>query len=436
MKKRTWYRLDNAAKIYPPTSNSRRSGVFTLSAVLNEEIDKDVLNDAVNVVLNRFPLFKVKLKRGVFWYYLEENKKPFYVAQEPPFFLQFINEEESNDYLFRVFYFNNKITLAIFHALTDGTGGMEVLKAIVFEYLILKGYKIKADNELKTIYSPYSNNETVDDFLRVYNKKTPKQPKALPAFKITGTPFNNFGVGVITAKISIEDVKKIAKDYDTTITGLFSGLLVKIIYDNHVKNKKLKNKNVRVLVPVNLRKIYQSDTMRNFAMFSRPGIDFVNNEENVDLKTCIEVCSKQIKEGSTKEVIDTIIASNVKTEKNWLLKIAPLFLKDIAMQIGYSKLGDTLHTTSLSNLGLVSLPEGVKKHVKEFVFALGASYSSRFSMAVIGYESFLNLTFTRDFVETTIEREFIRFFTSQGVEVEVKSNYWEDNLWKSALNAK
>ena len=183
MKRKTWYRLDNAAKIYPPISSTLRPGVFSLSAILEANIDKEILNDAVNVVLNRFPSFKVKLKRGIFWYYLEENKKPFYVSEEPPYFLEYINERQSNDYLFRVFYLNNKITVAIFHALADGTGGMELLKALVFEYLLLKGYKIKADNELKTIYSPVLNEEIQYEFLEVFDKNAPKLPKELPAFK-------------------------------------------------------------------------------------------------------------------------------------------------------------------------------------------------------------------------------------------------------------
>jgi NRPS condensation-like uncharacterized protein len=425
MKKRTWYRLDNAAKIYPPTSNSKRSGVFALSAILNEKIDKEILNDAVSVVLLRFPIFKVKLKRGVFWYYLEENKNPFYVKEESPSFLDFINEAENNEYLFKVFYFENKITLSMFHALTDGTGGMEVLKAIVFEYLLLKGYNIKADNELKTIYSPVVDEESDDTFLKVYNKKCAKTEKETNAFKINGTPFSNNGTGIVTARVSVDDLKILAKKYNATITGFLVGLVTDLIYKNYIKEKRVKNKQVKVLVPINLRKFYSSTTIRNFALFTRPGYDYSKGE--ISLEECIEMCSEQIKKGAKKEVLDSFISKHVKIERNPLLKIAPLFLKDIAMKLAYSKVGDNLHTTSLSNLGIVNLPESVKKYVKDFVFTLGASHSAKHSLAVISYNGFTNITFSRMYVETNLERDFVRFLTENNAKVTLFSNYWEDN---------
>lgn len=424
MKRKTWYRLDNAAKVYPPISSAIRPGVFGLSAVLTENIDKNILNDAVNVVLHRFPSFKVKLKRGIFWYYLEENKKPFYVSEEPPYFLQYINEIESNDYLFRVFYLNNKITVAIFHALADGTGGMEFLKALIFEYLLLKGYKIKAENELKTIYSPVTNEEMQDEFLEVYDKNAPKMPKELPAYKLNGTGFTSFGVGIINARMPIEQVKTLAKKYNSTITTFFTGLILHFIYTNYIKNKNVKNKNVRILIPVNMRKFYNAKTIRNFALFVRPGCDFVNE---LTLEECIALCDKQVKESAKKEILDAMLTANVKTEKNPILKITPLFLKDFAIQLAYKKIGDNLHTTTISNLGIISLPPSVQKYVKDFTFTLGTSFSSKYSIGMCSYGDYLNITFSREFVETNIEKDFVRYLTQNGVQVELSSNYWEDN---------
>lgn len=432
MKKKTWYKLDNAAKIYPPVSSGRRSSVFGLSVILNEQIDKDILNDAVNVVLNRFPTFKVKLKRGIFWYYLEENKKPFYVEEEPPFFLQYINEQQNNDYIFKVFYLDNKITLAIFHALGDGTGGMEVLKAIIFEYLLLKGRKIKADNELKTIYSPVLDEESSDKFLQVYSKKLPKPEKEFPAFKINGTPFSVYGTGIITGKIKVEQIKNLAKEkHGVTITAFMVGLLMHLTYKNYIENQKVKNKNIRFLVPVNMRKFYPSNTVRNFALFTRPGHDYKNV---ITLEEAIQLASQQLKHGTKKEVLDCLVASHVKTEKNWLLKVAPLFIKDIAMQIAYNKVGDNLHTTTLSNLGTITLPDSVQKYVKEFIFTLGTGYSTKNAVAVCSYNEHLNITFSREFAETSLEKDFFRYLTQNGVEVELSSNYWEDNQWKNVKN--
>ena len=423
MKKRTWYKLDNAAKIYPPTTSARRSGVFWLSAQLSQEVDAQVLNQAVEIVLNRFPSFKVKLKRGIFWYYLEENKKPFHVQPQPPYFLEYIKERETNDYLFKVFYLNNTISVTIYHVLTDGTGGMEFLKALVFEYLLLKGMDIKAETELKTIYSPPTLNESKDNFLHVYNKNTPKPVKENDAFKLNGSPFANVGAGVIIGQVKTEQLKTLAKRYNTTITSFLCGLVLFIIYENYIKFGNVKNKNVRILIPVNLRKFYKTSTIRNFALFTRPGYNF---ENELTLEECINLCTDQIKQGSQKEVLDTILASNVKAEKNVFLKIAPLFIKDIAMKIAYTKVGDNLHTTTISNLGEIKLPSSVTPFVKNFQFVLGESFITKHSISVCSYNDMLNIAFSRGFVETNIEKDFFKFLTQNGVEVTLDSNYWED----------
>lgn len=433
MKKKTWFRLDNAAKVYPPTSGSRRGGMFALSAILYEQVDKDILNDAVNVVLNRFPTFKVKLNRGIFWYYLEENKNPFYVTEEPGYFLKHIDEKQSNNYLFRVFYFENKITLSIFHALTDGTGGLELLKAIVFEYLILKGYNIKAEGALKTIYSPSTKEESIDKFLQVFDNKISKPQKEYPAFKINGTPFSKEGMGIISGRVKIEQIKALSKKYNVTITTFVSALVAYLVYENFIKGQKVKNKMVKVLVPVNMRKIYPTDTVRNFALFTRPGHDF---STEITLEECIKSFDEQLKECLKKENLDKILYSNVKTEKNILLKITPLFLKDLAIKIAYTKVGDVLHTTTVSNLGIVELPTGVKKYVKDFIFAIGTSFTAKSALCLSSYQDNLNITFTREYVENNLEKAFFQYLTNNGVEVELQSNYWEDAEWNIVINAK
>ena len=78
-KKELWFPLDNAAKIYPPTASQKRAHVFCFSALLDNEIQSDFLIKAIENVLNHYPTFKTSLKRGTFWYYLEENKKPIKV---------------------------------------------------------------------------------------------------------------------------------------------------------------------------------------------------------------------------------------------------------------------------------------------------------------------------------------------------------------------
>lgn len=426
MKKREWYRLDNAAKIYPAISSSRRGSMFSLIAKMTEDVDKDLLNEAVNIILSRFPTVDVKLTRGVFWYYLEKNSKPFYVTEVNPFFLRFIEDEENNDYLFRVNYQNKNIYLTMFHCLSDGTGAMEIFKAILFEYLILKGYNVKSEECVTTIDSPFTNDEAIDNFLSEYNKNAHSNKKEANSFKTDGTNFDYDGMGIITGKVKIDELKKLCEKYGVTVTVLLSALYLHSIYQVFIRNKKVKNKLIKLLVPVNMRKWYPSETLRNFALFIRPGFDF---SKDITFDELVMECNKQIKEGLTKETFDNLIYSNVKLEKNFLIKIVPLSLKDLIMRKVYDNVGDNLHVANLSNLGLVTLPESVKKYVEDFSFVLGTGFSCKNHLAVVGYNGYINLTFSREFVENNVEKEFFRTLTSEGVEVIIDSNNWEARLW-------
>ena len=69
-KKNTWRKLDNSAKIFPLQESNKYSTVFRYSVVLKEDVDKKILEKAVDNALNRYKEFKVKLKRGIFFFFL------------------------------------------------------------------------------------------------------------------------------------------------------------------------------------------------------------------------------------------------------------------------------------------------------------------------------------------------------------------------------
>ena len=422
MKRKTWYPLDNAAKIYPPISNYSRPSTFSLTAVFNDAIDKDILQKAVNEILDRFASFNVKLKRGIFWYYLEENNAPFKVEEEFPYFLRYISRNENNGYLFRVLYKENRITLVVFHSLCDGTGALDVFKSLIYEYLLLKGEQVSPEDKVTTCVTPYTVEESLDSF-NVNDYKTKEKPqKEKNAFKTDGTNFRWDGCGMITGTASVQQLKEECKKYNATITEYLSALFMYSIYIGFIKGKRANNKLIKILVPVNLRKFYPSHTLRNFAMFVRLGHNF---EEEIDFEQCIEVCKSDFKSYLTKEKLDAQIWSNVKTEKNVLLKLVPLLIKDWVMAMAYNKVGDNLHTANLSNLGVVDLPESMKKYVKDISFAIGTSYSTKNHLAVISYNDRINMTFTREMVENNMEKIFFRELSKRGIDIEVTSNYWE-----------
>ncbi len=432
MKKKNWYPLDNAAKLYPAITNERRPNVFCFSCILKDQVDKSKLEQAVNIVLDRTPTFKTKLKRGFFWYYLEQNDKPFIIREEEPNFLRYIDQKENNDYLFKIYYRDNKISIVNFHALSDGNGVLQVFKFIIIEYLLLTGKDIKTEGKVKSILSPFTNADQADNYVANYKSKSQKLPKEKKVFKTDGTPFDYDGCGIITGKVPTDKLKALAKEYNATVTGFLAGLYMFCLYNNFIRNKKVKNKRISILVPADMRKHYSSNTLRNFSLFARPSHNF---EKPLTLKECIETCSIQIKEGISKDRLDALIHDNVKNEKNWLLKIAPLFLKDFVISMTYARVGENLQTGNISNLGIVDLPSSAVPYVKEFNVCIAPTYSCKQQMSVITYNNQTNISVARMFVENNLEREFFTTLASLGVNVNISSNYWEAQLWNIVTNA-
>ena len=86
MKKRddhiTWRKLDNTAQLFPVIANKEISHVYRISSTLKEEVRPDLLQQALEDVLPWFDVFRVRLRRGFFWFYFEENKNRPQVEDE------------------------------------------------------------------------------------------------------------------------------------------------------------------------------------------------------------------------------------------------------------------------------------------------------------------------------------------------------------------
>ena len=417
-----WYRLDNAGMIFPPVSGKNSPNTFCLYAELNSKIDKDILQKSLNQVIQSEDTFRVRLKKGIFWYYLEENFKEPLVQEEPAEFLEFIDTRFDDNFLFRVYYHENRISCVFFHVLTDGTGGLYFLKQLVYTYLENSGIKIKTEGKVKPIELPTFEDEKQDKFLKVNTKKTEKKIAENKAFKLTGTPFKTFGTGVIVAHCKTQEIKTLAKQFNTTVTGYLTGVYLYSLYIAYLKDKNQKNNLIAISIPVNIRKQHPSETKRNFTLVARISYDFSNG---ASLNEVINSASKQLKEKLTKEQIDAQIKFNVGAEKNYLMKIVPRFIKNIALKIAYKIRCVNQESTNFSNLGLVELPKDLETHIKSMGFILQASKTTQKNLGLIGYKDSLYFCFSRRHAETVAEREFFRTLSNNGVNLVVASNNWE-----------
>ena len=417
---KNWLKLDNAAKIFPSVTNAKRHNLFRLSFELTEEIDPVVLQEALDVTIKRFAYFNVKLKRGIFWYYLEENKVKPLVYEEKPFVLEPFSQLDNRGFLFRVLYYNKRISLEVFHVLTDGFGGSQFLKTLVYNYLLLKGKKIDSEgiilSDLETLTV-----EKNDSFLENYYTEVNKNRKEVKACHIKGEIYDDDWLSVMTAKVKEEDMKRLCNKYDCSVTQLLTTIIMKVALSNKRMFDNLK-RSFQVFIAADLRRHFPSKSLRNFSICIRSKISL---KQDLSFEEILKIVKSEVQEELKKENLLTIIASNVKWEKMLLLRITPLFLKEIALKIGYENSGSAPNSFCLSNLGKIDIPSEMKQYVEKITFANGSSSQAPINMGVTKYDNKYFLTFSSTLVDRAIQRDFFRFLSSEGVDITLETNELE-----------
>ena len=415
-----WFRLDNAAKLYPAISSVQWTSMFRLSFVMDETVTPQRLEEAVNQVLPRFPAFRVRLRKGLFWYYLEEIHDRFRVVEDvghpcPP-----LARGENHGYLFRVKYGGRRISLEMFHALADGTGGLIFLKSIVAQYLRLCGTPVPCEEGVLDPGEPPDPSELEDAYRKIPLDGVHASRREEAAYQMPGTPDPPHTLRLILAELSVKAVKARAASLGATITEYLTAVMVYTLWQTQQREGRQRNRWVKVSVPVNMRKYIPTHTVRNFAFFLNVGIDprlgVSTFEETVQLM------HHAMRYGMNPKILFAGIATNVASERNWFIRLCPLPVKNFVLSFVYHRVGERLFTTTLTNVGAVRLPQAMAEHVERAEMLLGASSSYRSNCAAISLGDRLCLTFTRDIAEADFERNVLRFLVQEGIHVRVSSN--------------
>ena len=420
-----WVKLDNTALLFPAIASREMSNVYRIAVTLKEEIDGDLLQKAQDIVLPQFLAFRMNLKTGIFWYYLEENdRKPPKVVQENSYPGTYINKSQNNHYLFRVTYYKKRINLEVFHALTDGYGGLLFLKELVYQYL-----RLSHPDELageKDRLSPGLVLDMEDSYVK--NFKTAQSRKeayrSRKSVIIKGEHLPRGEMGVIHGYIPLDQLKDASKRHGVTINQYLVGVFVYSIYKEYLK-ECISDRPINLCVPVDLRGFYDSKTIKNF--FAMVMARFQPEKDEYTLDEVLSIVATSLKEQITKENLDKILSYNVSNEQNIFLKPIPLFIKNIAIRSVYHSTVDAT-TATMTNIGDVKLREPYDKYVEHFYAMLAMSRGQELKGAIVCYNKTLIITFTTRFSDVSIQKRFFRLISSDSVEVAVETNdYREDD---------
>lgn len=394
--------------------------MFRLSATLKEHIDRDLLQQALDITLPRMGVFSCRLKAGLFWYYFEPNPKRAKVTEDAINPCIRLYTKESNGYLFRVRTHNKRISLEVFHSVTDGYGGLTFLKTLIAEYLKLKGHSIPSTHGILNCKEPPAREETEDAFLRYYNKKAVRPWKENRAWQIKGTREAGHTLNIITGTMPVDALKATAKKYRVSMTEFLVGVYMYCLYNIQRESKPRKIQPIIVSVPVNLRAFFDARTLRNFSSYINPEINA--NWGAYTFEEVLHVVHHSLRKDLTQKTLGAKMSKNVKAEKSLFVRMMPLFIKNFFISVIFSLAGETRMTSTLSNIGRIDVPDEMTEHVERFEAMLGALRKNKISCAVCAYQGKLHVCFTSTMKETHVERAFFTFLVKMGIHVKLESN--------------
>ena len=419
-KKKDWFRLDNAATVFPGQNSEGWSNVFRLSVELKENIDPDLLSQALKNTLPRFPAFDVRIRKGFFWYYFEKNPNG-----APPVMPDINNPchrvkfKENSGYLFRVYYHACRISIDTFHSLADGHGAAVFILSLTAEYLRLKGAEISFNEFVLNTQDKPRESELEDSFRKHADSGTVIKAPLEKCYHSGDRKLPKHTLNITSGIIDYSEFSSLIRPLGVTATEYLTALLLDIHLRKQMRETPGQRK-VCVQIPIDLRRRFQSDTLRNFTICLRVVIDPKFGEYSFD--ELLRQTHHQLALASDKKILNAMITYYLKAEQNPLLKLTPLFIKDFGVNVTFSLTAEQSTTALLTNLGAVSLPEDMKPYVEKLMFmpSPGLRNASRIGVATVNDK--LVITFSDAFAETDVEREFFTHFVKNGVHVKIESN--------------
>lgn len=419
--RKEWYKLDLSAIVYPTLQRKDFSSVYRLSVVLKEEIQPEILQQAVDTALKRFPTYKAAIRKGLFWRYLEPNVRPGPFVQpdikNPCMPMPF---KANNRYLIRIYYHHCRIALEAHHSLGDGTGGMCVLQTITAVYLRLLGHEISCGGFVLDVNEEPDPEELEDAYMRYANAQVcPPRPME-KTYRVRGTKEPFYTLNIIDGILSVKEVAKVASSYDATITEYLNACLLYALLQKQQHDWHRKLRPVKIAMPVNLRRFFPSKTLRNFITMVYPSID--PRLGDYTFEEIITQVHYYMRYYINEKFLRGDITTNAATQQNPVIRVVPLFIKDFVVRLFYTKVQDKNSSAGLTNMGALKVPEDMKPFIERFDIYMGQPFSSRTNCAIISFEDILTINFASSIKESDVERHFFEKLVQDGIHVKIESN--------------
>lgn len=413
-----WLKLDNAALIFPAVRRRDWTNAFRVSATLNEKVEPELLQKALEMLLPRFPSFFVCLHKGMFWFYLQKLTAAPKIQPERACPLIHMTGRELRQCCFRVLYYENRIAIEIFHAVTDGNGGMIFLKNLTAAYLSLAhGITVPAECGVMNLHASPTAEEQADLFTAAAGKVALSRREE-NALRLRAPREEDGFLHLTIASIPQEQLLEQAHSHHCTVTAFLAAVMLQSVLA--LAKIPQGNRWAKITVAVDLRRVLGGSTLRNFVLAVNVGVD--PRLGPYTLEDLTRAVQSQLDNQVTRQQMAARVAANVKPAQNYLIRILPLPVKNLALRMVYDRVGECKGSLNISNLGKLELPEIMRPYVRFLDFTIGPQVTYPNNCSVVSYGGVTRINLIRSALEPTLERDFLTRLVELGMEVTVDSN--------------
>lgn len=416
-----WYKLDNAGVLYSAIQKDKYSAIYRFSAVMSKQVDPEALQRAVNRTMPRFPGFRVRIKPGVFWYYFEPNNAPGpFVKKDIANPCQPVRFKEDNGWLVRFFYYEKRISVEVFHAISDGGGAIVFFRTLLAVYLRELGISVPNGGGILDVDEPPHEEELEDAYTRYAGKKVLRGGWKKTAYANVGKPEPFYTLNVTMGFLPVDKLKATAKTYGASITEFLAAALLQAILENQAAERPRWPKPVALAIPINLRGWFPSETLRNFILTIRPCIDPSLGEYT--FQELINYVHNYMRMSINRQEMRATFTGNVRFTTNKLLQIIPVFVKNPVMSLSYNLVAARPYSATYTNPGPFPVPAEMEPHIQRMEVILGQATRPSPHCASISYGNIMEITFAGTGVSSETERRFFTHLVREGIPVKVESN--------------
>ena len=412
MARDTWYRLDNVGKFYSSQAESSAQTVFRYSATVADDVDEAALQRALDKAVEVFPGFNVCLRSGMFWHYLEQAAdRPAVTQENLP--ICFGLHAHAKSVLFRVSYHRSRINLEVSHIISDGRGTLSFFKALIYAY-VEERYGVQG---VPLEYDGSDHQKSENSFNKYYERDKAAPTPTPKVYRIAGWR-DAADPTYLEYHLPASQVLALARSHGVSLTALVIAAIMCSIRAEMPRRDR--HRAIRIDVPVDLRQFFESATTKNF--FGLAFVSYTPGDADEPVEAVAAQVQTQLKEATLVESLKPRMNRMIALEKNPLLRLAPLFLKDIILDFA-SQLATRETTTTVSNLGRIVFDERIAPYVRD-INILTSTNGISFLLSSFGDD--LSVGISTVYANPDVIKNFCRYFSGEGIVCYVNINRGSD----------